>query len=284
MEVFEDIKFAAKMGNSCELIEFANTYTRAKKLMMPDLSNENKDVKHKCTLIRAITEAGLQRFRSAFGSLIGMGNPTPVESIIPIRKRIKAGQPSKANIQVNDTTMVRITTCKLEDKDGDPHFDMQPFEAISSNLDEEGEQSARILKQKKAKRCPFPGIDVAYTVSDRGLTDLHLTVKYKKMKGSTAPVRAYTARNTRKRKRQSNDIQEVEIPAIPAVVSTDSEPDPPSYQHLVGQQIGYNDDVYKIDSVSENRATVEITRFFERDNPTTITIQQATDILAAVAN
>ena len=175
---------------------------------------------------------------------------------------------------VTDFTVVRITTCQSEHKDDDPNLDIQPMEVASSNLDPDNQaqekELARIDRQKKARRCPFPGIDMEYIESEMGLTDLHFTIKYKKMKGNAEPVKAHL-----RKPRQT--VDELEVPAIVTEESTEDEA--PSYQHLVNQRIVYQNDLYVINSVSEDGATVEMMRYIEQDRPTSISVEAATHIL-----
>ena len=183
-------------------------------------------------------------------------------------------------MEVKDTTLVRIATCRFEDEDAEADLDVAPMEVISSVLDpsnkEEKKELAKIERKKKARRCPFPGIDMEHIESDIGLTDLHFTVKYKKMKPTAPPVK-YFLRNRQKAGPTIDQLQ------IAAVVSEESEAaaEAPTYEHYIGSIINYNNDMYVINSVSGDRETVEVMRYYEQDNHTNIPLMQASHIINA---
>ena len=53
---------------------------------------------------------------------------------------------------------------------------------------EDAKLLAKIERLKHARRCPFPGVDVEYSVTENGLTDFHLAVKFKKLLGDHEAV------------------------------------------------------------------------------------------------
>ena len=112
--------------------------------------------------------------------------------------------------------------------------------------------------------------------SDIGLTDLHFTVKYKKMKHTAPPVQYFL----RSRKKGDPTIDQLRIAAV---VSEESEAaaEAPTYEHYVGQRIQYNNDLYVVNSVSEDRETVQIMRYFEQDNHTNIPLVEVTHFMNA---
>ena len=112
---------------------------------------------------------------------------------------------------------------------------------------------------------------IEHIENDRGLTDFHFAIVYKKLRGDSGPVKYFL------RSRSSTTTANL---GIATVVSSDSvAAETSQWEHLVGQQLNYNNDVYIVNSVNEDGATVEIMRMFEEDNHTNIPINAATHIL-----
>ena len=191
VEVYMHLHSIITEGFNGELIEKKDKGTgwaKPQKVMNPDLSNEHKRLKQKSRMVRALDEPSMKRFKGALGTTFAVANPTPV----PKLKDIDEGT-ARPNVPLKDHTILRIATCKEDDKDNDVLREVLPIAIASSNLNldttEDAKLLAKIERQKHAKRCPFPGVDMEYTMGESGLTDLHFCIKFKKMRGDSEAVR-----------------------------------------------------------------------------------------------
>ncbi len=187
-------------------------WLKPQKVLNPDLSTEHKRLRQKSHMVRALDEPSLKRFKGAFGTAFAVANPTAV----PKLKDIDEGR-VRANVPLKDHTLLRIATCREEHIDNDPSRELLPIAIASSNLNTETVEDAKLLakieRQKQAKRCPFPGVDMEYTMGESGLTDLHFCIKFKKLRGDSAPVRELIRRQI--------VIPSAEELTIPAAVTED---------------------------------------------------------------
>ena len=173
-----------------ELIEIKSKgkgLRKPQKVLNPDLSAENKRVRQEFHMVRVLGEPALKRLKGAFGNTFAVANPTPVPKLKDIdEQRVRARVPLKIH------TLLRIVTCRKDHVDADPAKEILPIAIASANLNtetlENAKMLARIERQKHAKRCPFPGVDVEFSVTENGLTDFHLAVKFKKLRGDHEAV------------------------------------------------------------------------------------------------
>jgi len=160
---------------------------KPQKVLNPDLSVENKRVRQEFHMVRALGEPALKQLKGVFGTTFAVANPTPV----PKFKDIDEGR-VRANIPLKNHTLLRIATCREDHVDDNPAKEILPIAVVSSNLNTDTVEDAKLLakieRQKHAKRCPFPGVDVEYSVTENGLTDFHLAVKFKKLRGDHEAV------------------------------------------------------------------------------------------------
>ena len=124
----------------------------------------------------------------------------------------------------------------------------------NAQAEENIELQAKIDRQKLARRCPFPGVDMEYIEGEDGLTDLHFAIKFKKMRGDSEPIADIVGKKA---------VQES------ATITIEEE-----------DMLRYNGDLCQVQSVSEDKATVVIVRCFGSDKEeTTITMEEATHLV-----
>ena len=173
-----------------ELIEMRSKgkgLRKPQKVLNPDLSVENKRVRQEFRMLRALDEPALKNFKGVFGTTFAVANPTPVPKLKDIDDVT-----ARANVPLKNHTLLRIAICREDHVDADPSKEILPIAVASSNLNTETDEDAKLLAKierlKHAKRCPFPGVDMEFTVTENGLTDFHLAVKFKKLKGDHPAV------------------------------------------------------------------------------------------------
>ncbi|KAL3926662.1 MAG: hypothetical protein SGARI_005535 [Bacillariaceae sp.] len=262
VEVFRCLHSTITDGLDGELIEKKDKgsgWLKPQKVLNCDLSNEHKRVRQKSHMIRALDEPSLKRFKLALGTTFGVANPTPVPKLKEIDQGI-----ARANVPLKNHTLVRITTCREEDKDEDNGREILPIGIASSNLntvsDEDAKLLAKIERQKHAKRCPFPGLDMEYTMGEDGMTDLHFTIKFKKMRGDSEAVLDLI------RKRVVEGGAPGEQP-IPAVVTEDE-----ILAVELDDRLVYQGNAYKVVTVDDVANTATIVRVVNTVQEPPITI------------
>ena len=135
------------------------------------------------------------------------------------------------------------------------------------------DESEEVENMKKARRCPFPGIDMEYIVGEDGHTDLHFTLKFKKVKGECDAVREISTKAP-----LPALVEEEEAPQEEAAEQNCDDPGPPIHRVVsnvsedeleveVDDQLRYNNELHKIVSVDEEGGTAEIVRVLDNGNP-----------------
>ena len=104
-------------------------------------------------------------------------------------------QQKQSNPCTISSTQVRLTTTEKEVVDMEEGRDYnRPVPVASTSTDnptvelEDPEQQAKADRQLRNRRCPFSGIDLAFSVTSNGRTDLSLCYKFKKVRGDHPAV------------------------------------------------------------------------------------------------
>ena len=156
-----------------------------------------------------------------------------------------------------NNTLMRVATCKEESTDNEDELkEVQPAPVVSANAeqDEDMREAASTQRKLLARRCPFPGVDMECIEGEDGLTDLHFAIKFKKMRGDSEPIADIVGKRA---------VQES------ATITIEKE-----------DMLRHNRELWEVQSVSEDKATVVIVRCFGRDKEeTTITMEEATHLV-----
>lgn len=169
-----------------EPIQKQCNYRRAKKRMNADLSVSNKRLKTAVQLVRIVEEPHLDVARRVLGSAFGVAITKPTPTLKQMTE-----QKVSDTAHLRETDMVRIVTCPQDDHDIDTSKDATPCPVLSCNVGpsfDEREQES-IDRLKRAKTCPFPGLELECQQSETGVTDLHIHVTFKKLLGKSPTVR-----------------------------------------------------------------------------------------------
>jgi len=210
----------------------------------------------------------LKRFKGALGTTFAVANPTPVPKLKDIDEGV-----ARPNVPLKDHIILRIATCKEDDKDNDVSREVLPISIASSNLNTDTAEDAKLLakieRQKHAKRCPFPGVDMEYTMGESGLTDLHFCIKFKKMRGDSEAVRDLI--------RSRIVVGTADELTIPAVVTEDA-----TSPVELDDMLVYQGALYRIVSVDEDGNTAGIVRANSSvpEPPITIGFAMATHLIS----
>lgn len=172
-----------------DIIQDEIEYSRARKRLNADLSVSNKRIKTKGCLLRILEENALSQFRMSLGSTFGAANTKAV----PTLKEVNNSKGRvKDTVHVCDHDLVRIVTCGEDDFDNDTNREIAPL--VVSNVTNDPVNHRDTLAdikglQRQPRRLPYPGIDLEFLQSATGITDLHLALKFKKLKGASQSVK-----------------------------------------------------------------------------------------------
>lgn len=189
-ELFQCLqKKTLKQGIESKPMQKKYNYRRAKKRMNSDLSVSNERLKTTVDLVRIVEEAHLDLARRALGSAFAVALTKPV----PTLKQMMDLKVSDT-VHLRETDIVRIVTCGNDDLDIDSKKDVAPCPVLSETEAPQApsfdaQQQESIDGLKRAKRCPFPGLELEHQRSETGLTDLHIHIIFKKLLGKSRTVR-----------------------------------------------------------------------------------------------
>ena len=155
----------------------------AKKRQLPNMAVCNRRMKTTTDMVRLVTHDALSDFRLRIGSVFGAA----VNKAVPTMKEQK-DKNCGDTVYCNDGDQVRLLDCDVDDlfPDEDKYNVPLPDEIFSGGVDPNQIEERYPLLFKRP--CPYAGLDIEFTSSEYGLTDLHLNIKFKNVRAESEAV------------------------------------------------------------------------------------------------